>query len=169
MIRSGNNRINQKLNVQCLIPRCGILLLMIIKTFLSVLFVWFMPKRLTRQEIYTTFFVMAALTRTTDQVLDLVLKLYDQLEPGVQWQVIIIQSIFPAAIGIIILNFMPKHKLPFVCYAVAWVALSVGLEWISIQAGYLTYHHWSLWYSAGVYLIGIIYLRLHLSFLRAEI
>jgi hypothetical protein len=48
-------------------------------TIIAILIVWFMPKRLTSQEIYSTWIVMALLTRTSDQFLDQVFNLYDQL------------------------------------------------------------------------------------------
>jgi hypothetical protein len=139
---------------------------MTIATIVANLFVWFMPKRLTRKEMYSTWLLMVFLTRTTDQLLDLVLHLYDQLNPGIQWQVVMIQSILPGAVGIVILNFMPKNSLKFFTFTIVCTLLSVVFEWITIRVGYLTYNNWSLWYSAGVYIIGIIFLRCHLSFLR---
>jgi hypothetical protein len=126
----------------------------------------FMPKRLNLQEIYFTWIVTAFLTRTFDQLLALAFKLYDQLGPGVTWQLITIQTLFPGAMGVIILNFMPKDKLAFFAYTIGWTLFSVVFEWISIKVGYLVYRNWTLWYSSGIYFLGIIYLRWQLSFLR---
>jgi hypothetical protein len=139
---------------------------MTIATIASNLIVWFMPKRLTRKEMYSTWLLMVVFTRTADQLLDLVLHLYDQLGPGIEWQAVVIQSIFPGAVGILILNFMPKNRLKFFAFTIGCTLLSVVFEWITIRVDYLTYNNWSLWYSAGVYIIGIIFLRCHLSFLR---
>jgi hypothetical protein len=144
---------------------------MSIATIVAILIVWIMPKRLTKQEIYCTWIVMALLTRTSDQVLDQVFHLYDQLEQYnvdgcTNWQVIVLQNLFPAAMGVIILNYMPIHKLTFFTYTIACTLFSVVFEWITIRVHYLTYHNWSLLYSGGVYFLGIIFLRYHLSFLR---
>ncbi|WP_207953476.1 hypothetical protein [Paenibacillus agricola] len=139
---------------------------MSIATLVAIFIVWFMPKRLTLQEMYSTWLLMVFLTRIADQLLDLVLHFYDQLGPGIQWQAVVIQTIFPGAAGIIILNFMPKNRLMFFVYLIGCMIFSVVFEWITIKVGYLTYNSWSLWYSAGVYIIGIIFLRCHLSFLR---
>lgn len=139
---------------------------MTIASIAANLIVWFMPKRLTRKEMYSTWLLMVVFTRTADQLLDLVLHLYDQLGPGIEWQAVVIQSIFPGAVGILILNFMPKNRLKFFAFTIGCTLLSVVFEWITIRVDYLTYNNWSLWYSAGVYIIGIIFLRCHLSFLR---
>jgi hypothetical protein len=142
------------------------MLFMSISTITSILIVLFIPKRLSRQEIYCTWIVVAFLTRTCDQLLALAFKLYDQLGPGVTWQLIAIQTIFPGTMGIIILNFMPKNKLAFFAYTIGWTVFCTVFEWITIQVGYLVYKNWSLWYSAGIYFLGLIFLRWHLSFLR---
>lgn len=116
--------------------------------------------------MYCTWLFMVFATRTTDQLLDLVLHLYDQLGPGIQWQGVVIQTVFPGAVGIIILNFMPLSRFMFFAYLIGCTLFSLIFEWITIRVDYLTYNNWSIWYSAGVYIIGIILLRLHLSFLR---
>ncbi|QGQ95518.1 hypothetical protein EHS13_11825 [Paenibacillus psychroresistens] len=141
---------------------------MIVATIAANLILWFMPKHLTRQEMYCTWLVMVFITREADQFLDLVFHLYDQLGPGVQWQVIVLQTLFPGAIGTIFLNFMPQNRLKFIAYLIACMCFSVIFEWITILTDYLTYRQWTLWYSAGVYIIGIILLRYHLAFLRTN-
>ncbi|WP_191560201.1 hypothetical protein [Metabacillus idriensis] len=149
--------------------RCRLLLFMTIASIVVNLIVWFMPKRLTLKEMYCTWLLMVFLTRTSYQLLDLVLHLYDQLGPGIQWQAVVIQTIFSGAVGILILNFMPKNKLKFFAYTNGCMLLAVVFEWITIRVDYLTYNNWSLWYSAVVYILGIIFLRCHFSFLRRNI
>jgi hypothetical protein len=142
------------------------MLFMSIATIVSTLIVLFMPKRLTRQEIYCTWIVVAFLSRTFDQFFALVFKLYDQLGPGVTWQLLMIQILISGAMGVICVNFMPKNKLPFFAFAIGWTLFSTFFEWIELQVGYLIYKNWTLWYSAGIYFLGVIFLRWHLSFLR---
>jgi hypothetical protein len=145
------------------------LLFMAISTIVAILIVWFMPKRLTRQEIYNTWILVAFLARTFDQLLALAFKLYDQLGPGVTWQLLAIQTLFPGSIGVIVANYMPKKKLAFFVYALGWTLFATFFEWITLQVGYLVYKHWVLWYSACIYFLGVIFLRWHLSFLRKRI
>jgi hypothetical protein len=147
---------------------CRLLLFMTIATIVANLIVWFMPKRLTRQEMYCTWLLMVFVTRISDQLLDLVFHLYDQLGPGIQWQAVVIQTLFPGAVGIIVLNFMPKNRLRFIAYLIGCTLLSLVFEWITTRVGYLTFNHWTQWYSAGVYIFGVILLRFHLAFLRRE-
>jgi hypothetical protein len=142
------------------------MLFMSIATIVSILIVLFMPKRLNLQEIYCTWIVVAFLTRTFDQLFALVFKLYDQLGPGATWQLLAIQTLFSGAMGVVCLNFMPKNKLAFFAYTIGWTLFSTFFEWITIQVGYLVYKNWTLWYSAGIYFLGVIFLHWHLSFLR---
>jgi hypothetical protein len=142
------------------------MLFMSIATIVSILIVLFMPKRLNHQEIYCTWIVMAFLTRTFDQLFALVFKLYDQLGPGVTWQLLAIQILISGAMGVICLNIMPKNRLAFYAFIIGWTLFATFFEWIELQVGYLVYKNWSLWYSAGIYFLGVIYLRWHLSFLR---
>lgn len=142
------------------------LLYMSIATIVSLLIVWFMPKRLTRQEIYFTWIVVAFIARGMDQLFALVMKLYEQLGPGVSWQLLTIQTLLCGACGVIILNFMPKNKFAFLAYTIGLTIFSVFFEWTTIKVGFLMYKKWSLWYSAGIYFLGVFFLRWQLSFLR---
>ena len=142
------------------------MIFMYIASAVACLFVACMPKRLNRQEIYVTWLAVAFVTRLCDQFLDLYLNLYDQGGPGIQWQVVIIQCIYPSAIGVIILNFMPQRKVAFIIYCLAWTAFSMVFEWVTIYVHYLVLEEWPRYYSIPIYFFGVLFLRWNLRFIR---
>ncbi|SFJ04207.1 hypothetical protein SAMN02799624_03142 [Paenibacillus sp. UNC496MF] len=139
---------------------------MYIATAVACLAAALVPKRLSLQEIYVVWLAVAFMTRLCDQFLDLYLDWYDQGGSGIQWQVVVIQCLYPSAIGVIILNYMPRGVRAFVIYAAAWTAYAMAFEWASVEAHYLKLREWSHWYSIPVYFGGIVFLRWNLRFLR---
>lgn len=137
-------------------------------TAIALLFVWFIPKRLSGKEIYITWWVMSALAVFTDLLLGVApFDLFDFLQdPKPELLSILVEMTMPAAYGIIFLNFMPMRKQPFVFYLVGFVLLSVFMEWLTVRFGYLIYKGWNLWYSSLVYSIGCLFLRWHLFYIR---
>lgn len=126
----------------------------------------FLPKRLTKKEIYITYFVMIALTIYTDLFLGLMLDLYDFINPDVSASDLILQIALPPTAGVLVLNFMPAGNKLFVLYLIVAVALALFFEWLSVKTGYLVYKGWTLYYSALVYAFGLLFLRWHLRFIR---
>ncbi|TVY10815.1 hypothetical protein [Paenibacillus cremeus] len=129
-------------------------------------YIWFMPKRLTRQEIYTTWGLMAAITVYTDMSFGLVLDLYDFGGPEVNFQDVPLQALFAPSIAVVFLNYMPRKTSHFIGYLLVVVLISLFIEWICTLTGYLVYKGWKMEYSAPFYLLGMIILRWHLHFLR---
>ncbi|SFA81277.1 hypothetical protein SAMN05216312_101641 [Cohnella sp. OV330] len=128
----------------------------------------FSPRRLTKREIYITYFVMIALTIYTDLFFGLVLDQYDFINPDVSASDLILQISLPPTAGVLALNFMPSGVKRFIGYLILVVALALLFEWLSLRTGYLVYKGWSLYYSLVVYVIGLLFLRWHLRFIRSE-
>ncbi|MDG0809977.1 hypothetical protein [Cohnella rhizosphaerae] len=84
----------------------------------AIVFLIFSPKRLSRAEIYITYFVMIALTIYTDLFLGLVLDLYDFINPDVSVSDLILQIALPPTAGVLALNFMPAGTKRFIGYLV---------------------------------------------------
>ena len=137
-----------------------------IETIILLPIVWFMPKRLTRLEIYVTWSVMAALTLATDILLNLAFKLYYNETPKTDWQALILEILLPPAFGVIFLNFMPSRRVIFMAYSLIIVFLSDINELLNVHFRYITYVHWNICYSSFVYLFGMLFLRWHLHFIR---
>ncbi|MFC5452921.1 hypothetical protein [Paenibacillus aestuarii] len=139
-------------------------------TFIIALFIiWFMPKYLSRREIYITWGWMAALTVYTDLILGVIFDLYDfGNEPAIDFFDLPLQATLAPSAAIIILNFMPRSKKSFILYLVAVVLFSIFYEWLCTLTGYIVPKGWKLWYSAPFYLLGTLFIRWHLFFLRKK-
>ncbi|RSD28780.1 hypothetical protein [Mesobacillus subterraneus] len=133
---------------------------------INLLIIWFMPKRLTKKEIYVTWFVIALVNLSTDVLFDLYLKLYELGEPGVQLSVHIIELTLGASFGIIFLNFMPKQLRPFLIYSAFWMVIIILFELMMVSVKFLNYTGWHLGYSVVFYIGALLFVRWHLFFLR---
>lgn len=131
-----------------------------------VLVIWFMPKHLTRREIYITWGWMAALTIHIDLWLGNILDYYDFVGPQVQPGDLFLEATLPPSYGIITTNFMPKKTRPFLVYLLFVVIVAAAYEWLSLKTGYLVYKGWKLWYSIPVYILGTFFLKWHIGYIR---
>ncbi|MDQ1913276.1 CBO0543 family protein [Paenibacillus sp. GD4] len=133
---------------------------------ITLFIIWFMPKRLSKQEIYITWGWMACLTLITDLLFGATLDLYDFVESDITVADIILQVTLPPSIGVIFLNFIPKKTLHFIIFLIVVTFVSSLYEWVATETGYLIFKGWKWWYSIPVYPLGMIYLRWHLNFIR---
>ncbi|WP_400243912.1 hypothetical protein AB3U99_22240 [Niallia sp. JL1B1071] len=133
----------------------------------TLIIIWFMPKRLTKVEIYVTWFVVALINLSSDIILSFVFHMYELGPKGVQLSVHLIELTLGSIHGILYLNFMPHDVKKFIPYFFAWFVYSILLESILIYFGFITYSGWSLWYSGIYYVIALIYTRWHLNFIRS--
>jgi len=140
----------------------------LIGTILALVTVWRMPKHITHKEIYLTWFIMSALTLYIDLFFGEILDLFDFVSPKITLVDLIFEALLAPAYGVIILNFLPQERWPFIGYLLGVVLFSVFFEWMAVIFDYLVYKGWKLWYSGIVYLCGVIYLRWHLQYLRSK-
>ncbi|WP_163536258.1 CBO0543 family protein [Gracilibacillus sp. YIM 98692] len=143
------------------------MLFVTIVTILLVIIAWFMPKRLTRTEIYIIFFTVSYIEIISDAIFGNIMDLY-YFGGGeeISLEVLLIKVIMAPMYGIIFLNYMPERRSHFIIYWLVWVAFSTFYEWLTIVFGYLTYKNWTLWYSALFYLAAIPFFRWHFYFIR---
>lgn len=135
---------------------------------LTLIIILFMPKRLTKVEIYVTWFVVALINLSSDLILSFVFHMYELGPKGVQLSVHFIELTLGATHGIIYLNFMPQHFKNYIPYFCAWLFYSVLLEFLLLSFEFLTYSGWHLWYSRIYYAFALLYTRWHLTFIRSE-
>jgi hypothetical protein len=133
---------------------------------INLLIIWLMPKHLTKQEIYISWFVIALINLSTDVVFSFYFEFYELAGPGVQLSVHIIELTLGASFGIIFLNFMPGKIRPFLLYVTAWIAISMMFELMFVKVHFLNYFTWQPWYSVLFYFGALLYMRWHLWFLR---
>ncbi|MBP1934856.1 hypothetical protein J2Z37_004876 [Ammoniphilus resinae] len=134
---------------------------------INLLIIWFMPKRIAKQEIYILWFALAAIALYTDVLFGVVLDLFDYgKSPKVVFLELPIEALLPPSFGIIFLNYMPKDRMKYLRYMICWVVFSTFFEWITVCIDYLSYKGWKLWYSAVIYTIVFIFIRWHYYFIR---
>jgi hypothetical protein len=125
------------------------------------------PRRLTLQEIYSTWIIISLIVLTSDIVFGDILDLYDLMKkPGPQVSDVFIELTLPACFGILYVNFMPKNNGKFIIYCLSWVVFSVLYEHISRYFGYVNYKGWKVWYSVPYYMFACLFMRWHLWFIR---
>ena len=135
--------------------------------FISLVIIRFMPKHLTKKEIYISWLVVALINLSSDIVLSLYFRLYELNGDGVQLSVHIIELTLGASYGIIFLNFMPKTMKRFIVYCVYWLIFSLLFESLLAYTDFIHYFEWNIWYSALYYLAAFFFIRWHLHFIRS--
>jgi hypothetical protein len=134
---------------------------------ISFVIIYFMPPKISKKEMYITWFVIAAITLFVDIIIGASLDTFDygtDKKPRIPETVIEV-TLTPAS-SIIFLNFMPKKLGKFFLYVVGWTIFAILFEWICVKVGYLTYKNWRLIYSIPFYPLTSIFLRWHLHYIR---
>ncbi|RAP75247.1 CBO0543 family protein [Paenibacillus montanisoli] len=133
----------------------------------ALIIVWFMPKRLTRREIYLIWGFVAGATVYADLTLGVVFDLYDFLETAkIDLVDLPLQATLAPAYSVIIANFMPSRTRSFVYYLIGVVLFSLLFERLSVISHYIIYKGWKWYYSVPAYAAGMVFLRWHLGYIR---
>lgn len=132
---------------------------------------WLIPKRMTKQEMYTTTIFALYFQAIVDVYLDLKYHLYWQWDWGIDYiSMLMMLGIYPAA-NIIILNYFPygKGTRNQATYILVWTILLVLYEIGSKWAGILHYKEWKLYHSAMAYPVILIILAFNLWIFRHKL
>ncbi|MDQ0231479.1 hypothetical protein [Metabacillus malikii] len=140
---------------------------LVVSYILLIAFILFMPKKITIQEMYITFIVVALHTLVADTLFAGIFKLYVVMgEPGPQLIDLFTELTLPALFGIIYINFIPNGLKKKLGYIIIWVVLSVLYEILSRYVGYITFKGWENWLSVLFYLYACTFMIFHQSFIR---
>lgn len=136
----------------------------------NLVFIWYMPKRMTHKEIYTTWAVLSMLSLSVDTLFGHSgeITLLHFQEPGLHVSDLLIEIMLAPSFGIIFSNYMPERLGAFIQYTVGWIAFSTLYEWVTVQIDFLVYDGWKLWYSTVIYAITFVFIRWHMYFLRTS-
>jgi hypothetical protein len=129
---------------------------------------WFMPKKMTKIEIFSTCMFALVFELIVNIYLDLKLDWYGYFKKGAQWgSIVLILGIYPAANAIFLnyYQFMRNIKQKF-WYIIGCSMFAVVYEWLAVKSGYFYRHQWKLWYSAITYPFIYIILLLVYKFVR---
>lgn len=144
------------------------MLFSILSVIVFSLTAYFIPKQLTKSEIYTTSLFAYALSNTADLVLSNMYHFYHYFDKRVQYlDIVTMIGIYPA-INIIFLNLYPNKKryISKVLYITGWTIFAITYEWVAIHTEFFNYSGWKLWYSGLIYPGLFIILLLNLKFIR---
>ncbi|MGG3561185.1 CBO0543 family protein [Neobacillus rhizosphaerae] len=144
------------------------MVLLIITVIGSILAIIFIPKRISKLEMYTTSFFAIFLAAVADIYLDIKFDFYGFFNKGVDWQYLpIFVFVYPAA-NIVFLNFYPFKKawMKKVLYIVIWTFLTTGFEYIALHTEVFYHNEWRLWYSFFCYPFLYLILVVNLRFIR---
>lgn len=105
----------------------------------TVTIICFMPKRLTKREMYITWFIMSGLTIYINLLFGYIMDLYDFVDKEILLHDLFLQWALPSSFAILFLNFMPEKRGPFVWYLIGVTVISVLYELLSLHFAYLVY------------------------------
>lgn len=128
----------------------------------------FIPKRLTKAEMYTTSLFALLWGHVVDMALDIKLSLYYYFNRGLQWRDFFVPFLIYPAVSVLFLNLYPNKKGLFykICYITGWSIFSVVFEWLSARTRFFTHVRWKLWHSALLYPFLFLILLWHLRIVR---
>lgn len=129
----------------------------------------FIPKKLSKMEIYATSFFALTFGILTDVVLDLYFDLYGYLQEGVQLLAITAQLLAYPSVSLLFLNYYPFQKslLKKWLYILVWSVFSTLFEWMSSMTAFFYHNGWELWCSAVAYPFIFLILAWNLKFIRS--
>ncbi|MGP4040916.1 CBO0543 family protein [Gracilibacillus sp. D59] len=132
------------------------------------LIAFFVPKRLSKIEIYATSVFGFIYGLLTDIILNLHYHLYGYFQEGFDWLGLLGILLYFPSISFLFLNFYPSNQKlgNKVLYILLWSAFAIVFEWFSLQTEFFYYASWKLWYSALLYPFIFLTLIIHWKFIR---
>lgn len=135
---------------------------------INLIIICFMPKRLSKKEIYLSWLIIAFIAFYSDVFFGVVIDLYDFGKPNVQFSDMLVDALLPASYGIIFLNFLPSDRKKSLKYIIYWTIFSVVFEIGSVLFGFEDISKgWKPWfYSPPIYFLVFVFLRWNLHYIR---
>jgi len=145
------------------------MLLLLISIVVLNAIAFFIPKKLTRLEIYVTSLFAVYFAVQVDVYLNLAHDLYGYFSTGANYRSLLaIWGLYPA-FSIIFLNLYPYQSRMYrkIAYLLLMTILSTAMEWLfSRYFGFFYHNGWELIHSFITYPFLLIVLLLHLHFIR---
>jgi hypothetical protein len=135
-----------------------------------LIYILFMPKRLSWREIYFVFCTTGYVAITIDVFLMLnYLDVFDLGRDPQQEGIgdFICYGIIPSSFAVIFLNYFKQEKKWI--YVTIFTILATLSEWLLVQVGYMQLKGWHTWWSIPVFIVVFgFWLPKQLSLLRKE-
>lgn len=148
--------------------RCLTIVVVFIFFTIFNLLSFFVPKKLTPIEIYSTSCFAYAYGITIDIILDLHYNLYGYFQKGFQWLSLLAIIMYFPSVSFLFLNFYPfiKSLGMKLSYVLSWTIFSIVFEWFTVKTDFFYYNGWRLLYSAMVYPVIFLILLMNLKVVR---
>ncbi|GAA4706889.1 CBO0543 family protein [Brevibacillus fulvus] len=143
--------------------------ILLVSIIILNLIAYYIPKQLTRLEMYVTSLFAVYLACEVDVYLNLRHQLYGYFSPGPDYRTLLIFFGLYPAFNIIYLNLYPAQAKRWtkVLYILLMSVLSTALEWVYTQKYGFFYHNgWTLFYSLLAYPVLLLVLLLHCRLIR---
>lgn len=130
------------------------MLFIVISLIILYTFIFFMPKRISKLEMYTNSLFAVLFATLTDLYLDVKYHLYWYFGREVDWIWLIVLLGGKPAVTIIYLNFFPRAgpALKKAAYIAGWTVFLTAFEYGAVEIGeFLHYGKWNLLYSFILY------------------
>ncbi|KKI93283.1 hypothetical protein WQ54_05500 [Bacillus sp. SA1-12] len=127
-----------------------------------------MPKRLSKQEIYTTFGIIGYIVWTVDMTLGDPLDFFN-VGSGKVTAVpeLFLYGIIPGLIAIIFINYYNEDKKW--TYIIAFTLISYLLNWLAVKVGIMKLNNWQTWYAIPIFFVVYAFvLPWHLKFIKKK-
>jgi len=144
------------------------MLLAIITMIISILAMIFVPKNLTKIEIYSSTFFALYFDLITDVYLVLKYDLFGYFGKGVEWATTPYIIVVYSAVNFLYLNYFPfkKGNRKQMIYILAWSIFAIIYEKIAQSTELFYYHGWKWWYSALLYPLLFLILVINFKVIR---
>ncbi|WP_299094030.1 hypothetical protein [uncultured Metabacillus sp.] len=137
-------------------------------SLILLVFILFMPKRVSKQEIYTTFGVIGYIVWTVDMTLGDPLDFFN-VGSGKVTAVpeLFLYGMIPGLIAIIFVNFYNEaHKWTSI---IGFTLGSYLLNWFAVQVGIMKLNNWQTWYSIPIFfVVYAFFLPWHIRFIKKQ-
>lgn len=128
----------------------------------------FIPKSLSKIEIYASTMFALFFGTNTDLILGRYFDLYSFFGKAIEAKAFIGQYLYYIPINILYLNYFPQNKglKAKIGYILCWTVFSVWFEWLAEQTSFFNYTGWKLWYSALAYPLIFTILSCNLNLIK---
>ncbi|SHG28227.1 CBO0543 family protein [Ornithinibacillus halophilus] len=129
------------------------MIFLITTIILFVAIVYFMPKNVSKLDMYVTTLFVTVLHLMTDIVLEFKYGLYGYFEVGVDYKTFLITFFIYPTVNLMFINFFPHQKSFFkkALYIIGFSAFALTYEYISVMVDIFHYYRWKPWYSIPIY------------------
>jgi hypothetical protein len=126
--------------------------------------VFFMPKNISKIELYISYFFMLILSWSLNVVIDAKYSLRGFFQKGPDFSTMLIYIILFPCLGVIFLNFYPYTKKSLVkktSYFIFALLLMLAYDALLVKFNILHYYNWNYGYSIVLYTIDFVFILLN--------